>query len=52
MHISSRIISGTGGTPANGRNGVRREQDGSHLIYFEGRFYRPVKYHLVVEVVD
>jgi len=24
-------------------NGVRTEQDGRHLIYFKGRFYRPVE---------
>jgi len=24
-------------------NGVRREQNGHHLLYLKGRFYRPVE---------
>jgi len=36
-------VSSLGGQEYENTNGVRREQDGSHLIHFKGRFYRPVE---------
>jgi len=36
-------VSSLGGSDYATTNGVRREQDGCHLIYFKGRFYRPVE---------
>ena len=36
-------VSSLGGPDYATTNGVRREQDGHHLIYIKGRFYRPVE---------
>ena len=36
-------VSSLGGPDYATTNGVRREQDGRHLIYFKGQIYRPVE---------